>query len=590
MDNPRNMILAIVLSALVLFGWSAISDIYFPQAKPVATAPVASTGAALSPDASTAPVAAVPGAASAPGIVPQRTVEAALTGGNRVGIQTPKLEGSINLTGARIDDLVLPTYRQTIDKDAPPVRLLAPAGTKQSYYAGFGWSGDGVIVPNAQTVWTADSQTLTTGKPVTLTWNNGAGQIFRIRIAVDSRYMFSVEQSVQNGGTGPVAVRAFGYVNRVKPAMPEASMFAPTHDVDSWTMHIGPIGVFNDVVDYETDYETLDEAGANGKRVATTGGWLGFGETYWLTALIPPAGQAVDAAFRAGGGTYQAEFAKPPVIVQPGKVVTTSLRLFSGGKEVDTLNDYQHEQSVTMLSKAITWGWFEIIERPIFWVLNYLFNLVGNFGVAIILLTFIVRGLMFPIANKQFASMAAMRAVQPKIKAMQERYKDDKAKQQQEMMKLYQTEKINPLAGCLPIVLQIPIFYALYKVLLLSIEMRHQPFALWIKDLSAPDPATILNGFGLLPFDPPSFLAIGVLALLLGITMWLQFRLNPAQMDPVQQQLFAIMPWIMMFMMAPFAAGLLIYWITSNILTIAQQKWLYSKHPALKEPILAVKP
>jgi YidC/Oxa1 family membrane protein insertase len=588
-DNPRNMILAIVLSALVLFGWSAISDIYFPQPKPVATAPAASSGAAQSPAGTTsAQMPNVSGAAPAPVVVQPRTVEAALTGGNRIRIQTPKLEGSINLTGARIDDLVLPTYRQKIDKDAPPVRLLAPAGTKQSYYAGFGWSGDGVNVPNAQTLWTADSQTLTTGKPVTLSWDNGAGQIFRIRIAIDNRYMFSVEQSVQNGGTGPVAVRAFGYVNRVPLAHSSGSMFAPTHDVDSWTMHIGPIGVFNDVVDYETDYETVDEAGPNGKRVTTTGGWLGFGETYWLTALVPPAGQAVDAAFRTGGGTYQAEFAKPPVIVQPGKVVTTSLKLFSGAKEVDTLNGYQ-DQGVTMFSKAITWGWFEIIERPIFWVLNYLFKLVGNFGVAIILLTFIVRGLMFPIANKQFASMAAMRAVQPKIKALQERYKDDKAKQQQEMMKLYQTEKINPLAGCAPILLQIPIFYALYKVLLLSIEMRHQPFALWIKDLSASDPAMILNLFGLLPFSPPAFLGIGVLAVLLGITMWLQFKLNPAQMDPVQQQMFAIMPWIMMFMMAPFAAGLLIYWITSNILTIAQQKWLYSKHPALKEPILAVK-
>jgi YidC/Oxa1 family membrane protein insertase len=270
-----------------------------------------------------------------------------------------------------------------------------------------------------------------------------------------------------------------------------------------------------------------------------------------------------------------------PVTLAPGRQVTQTTRLFVGGKESNVLDHYE-DAGVPNFGLAIDWGWFRWFMYPIFWLLKQLFALTGNFGVAIILLTVVVRALVFPIAQRGFASMAAMRAVQPKMKAIQERYKDDRVKLQQEMAKLYKEEKINPLSGCLPLLLQIPIFFALYKTLLVAIEMRHKPFVLWIRDLSAPDPATILNGFGLLPFDPPSFLAIGVLAVLLGVTMWLQFKLNPAGMDPVQQQVFAIMPWVLMFIMAHFAAGLLLYWITSNILTLAQQKYLYSKHPQLK--------
>ena len=576
------MILAIVLSALVLIGWSAISDIYFPAPKPVTPA--------VKPDL-TKSVPATPGspvAPPAPAVL--RDVKAVLAEGNRVRIDTPKLKGSINLTGARIDDLVLPTYGETIKKNSPPVRLLSPGGAKQSYFAGFGWSGDGLAAPGPDTVWTADRAVLTPQSPVTLSWANGAGQQFRIRISVDDAYMFTVEQTIANTGGGAVGARAYSYVNRVKNAHDGGSFLAPTRDVDSWTLHIGPIGVFNGTVNYETDYEDIDEAANKDVRFTTRGGWLGFGETYWLTALVPPPGSSVDAGFRGGpGGTYQAEYALPQTVIAPGKAVTTTSRLFAGAKEVDALNGYENRLGIAHFSKAIDWGWFEIIERPIFWVLDTLFKFFGNFGVAIILLTFIVRGLMFPIAQRQFASMAAMRAVQPKMKALQERYKDDKPAFQKEMMALYQKEKINPLAGCLPILLQIPVFYALYKVLMLTIEMRHQPFALWIQDLSAPDPATVLNLFGLLPFTPPSILAIGVLPILLGITMWLQFKLNPAPTDPIQQQMFSIMPWIMMFLMAPFAAGLQLYWTVSNLLTIAQQKWLYSKHPALKEPVVMAK-
>jgi YidC/Oxa1 family membrane protein insertase len=570
------MILAIVLSALVLIGWTALSERFFPQPKPpVETTAPGNVSAAGSP---------APAVQAAPKLV-LRDVKTVLAAGNRVTIETPRLSGSINLKGAQIDDLLLPSYRETVKKSSPAVRLLSPNGAVNSYYAGFGWSGDGASVPGPNTIWSADAAKLTPETPVTLNWDNGAGHTYRIKLSVDANYMFTIDQNVTNAGDSAFAARSYSYVSRVKGAHTGGSMLAPSKDVDSWTMHIGPIGTFNDKANYEVDYSDVDEAGTGGVRFATNGGWLGFGETYWLTALVPAKGTVVDTGFRSGNGAYQAEFSTPQVIVGPGKTVSATSHFFAGAKEVRALDVYEESLGIPLFGKAIDWGWFELIEKPIFYYLDWLFKLVGNFGVAIILLTLTVRGLMFPIAQRQFASMAAMRVVQPKLKALQERYKDDKPKLQQEMMALYQKEKINPMAGCLPIFLQIPVFYALYKVLMLTIEMRHQPFALWIHDLSAPDPATVLNLFGLLNFTPPSFLALGIFPIILGITMYLQFKLNPAPMDPIQQQMFSIMPWIMMFMMAPFAAGLQLYWIASNVLTIAQQKWLYSKHPALKEPI-----
>jgi YidC/Oxa1 family membrane protein insertase len=333
------------------------------------------------------------------------------------------------------------------------------------------------------------------------------------------------------------------------------------------------------VIDFGSDYEDLAEA----KTMAKAGkpDWIGFTDIYWMSTLIPDkAGASSD--FRAdASGIYGANLFYPQVSVAPGQQASRTTRLFAGAKESPVLDRYE-ATGIANFGKAIDWGWFEWFEKPLFWLLNKLFELAGNFGVAIILLTLIVRGVMFPVAQRQFASMAAMRAIQPKMKAIQERYKDDKPKLQEEVMALYKKEGVNPLAGCLPIFLQIPIFFALYKVLILAVEMRHQPFALWIKDLSAPDPLHVLNLFGALDFTVPSWLGIGILAILLGITMWLQFKLNPAPMDPVQEQMFAIMPWMMMFIMAPFAAGLLIYWITSNVLTIAQQKYLYARHPQLK--------
>jgi len=454
--------------------------------------------------------------------------------------------------------------RQTIAKNSPPVRLLSPLGTPGSYVASFGWVGQGTAAPDLNTVWTADGNTLSPGHPVTLTTQSADGVRYEMKISVDDGYLFTIDQRAINGSDKPVVVRPIGLVSRASKST----------DPTTWTNHVGPIGVFDGKASYDVNWKDLDAGKA--ETFGNVPGWLGFTDKYWLTALVPPT--AMNGEFRhSPSGGYQADYALTPTVVAPGQAVATQARLFAGAKEKAYLDRYE-QAGITKISKSIDWGWFEWFMRPIFDLLVWLFNQIGNFGVAIICLTLIVRLIMFPIAQKQFQSMAAMRKVQPKLKAIQERFKDDRAKQQQEILKLYQEEKINPAAGCLPILLQIPVFYALYKVLLVSVEMRHQPFALWIKDLSAPDPATVLNLFGMLHFTPPGFLAIGVLPILLGVTMWLQFKLNPQQMDPTQQQVFALMPWVMMFIMAPFASGLQLYWVTSNVLTILQQWWLYKKY------------
>ena len=564
MDDKRNILIAAALTVAILFGWPYVAARFFPEANKPASAATSSANTA-----STGSTAGAPGTETG-GTVRNRAL--VLRESPRVRIDTPKLQGSINLKGARTDDILLPTHKETIAKDSPPVRLFSPSGTQDAYFAGFGWAGEGTKMPDANSVWTADKTTLTPTSPVTLQWQNGTGQTFTMKISVDDDYMLTVDQTVANGGSAPIIARSYGLLSRT----------GPSKNASTWTIHTGPIGVFNGSANYSINFSTLDESGD--QRFATTGGWLGFTDLYWHAALIPAQGLPVEAQFRAGGKQhYQADLTYAASTLAPGKSLTTSSRLFVGAKETRLLERYADEGGIALFDRAIDWGWFLWFMKPIFYLLDWLFQHIGNFGVAIICLTFIVRGLMFPIAQRQFASMAAMRAIQPKMKEIQERYKDDKLKQQQEIMELYKREKVNPLAGCLPVLLQIPVFFALYKVLVLTVEMRHQPFVGWIKDLSAPDPLHILNLFGLLNFTPPAFLGIGVLAILLGITMWLQFRLNPAPMDDIQKQMFSIMPWMMMFVMAPFAAGLLVYWITSNILTIAQQWWLYRQHPVLRQ-------
>ena len=566
MNEQRNMILAIVLSAIVLFGWGIATEYFFPAANAPATKIVDGKEVPLvRPDD-------VKTAAPAPAAGPARPRDVNVVRGEtpRVAIETPRLRGSINLRGARIDDLVLTTQTVTIKRNSPPVRLFAPEGTADAYYASFGWTGQGVELPGADAAWTvAQGARLTPATPVTLIWPNKTGQIFEIRLAVDKDYLFTAEQRVTNRGTGAVAVRPFSLVSRAKPSA----------DPSSWTLHVGPVGLFDGKANYDWKYDDLAEEGD--QRFSSTGGWIGFADKYWLAAVVPDQKSRVDAGFLHGQAGFQAVATPDVAVVAAGAATAWRSSLFAGAKEIRLLDHYS-SQLGTPLERAIDWGWFRWFMKGIYILLNWLFGQLGNFGLAIIGLTLIVRILMFPIAQKQFKSFAGMRVLQPKMKALQERYKDDKPRLQQEMLKLYQEEKVNPMAGCLPILIQIPIFYALYKVLLLAVEMRHQPFFLWIKDLSAPDPLTPVNLFGYLPWDPPGFLALGVLPILLGVTMWLQFKLNPPPADPVQAQVFAFMPWVLMFVMAPFAAGLQLYWTVNNILTILQQKWLYSRHPGMK--------
>ncbi|WP_435418665.1 membrane protein insertase YidC [Parerythrobacter aurantius] len=571
MENQRNLILAVVLCGLLIIGYDAAMNYWYPQ--PDKTVAAASGPAAEQPvgngERAPAQHSRTGGLVDPAEQAQERTdLKTALASGNRVRIDTPKVSGSINLVGAKIDDLVLEDYRETVEKDSGPVRLFSPAGTPAQHFAEFGFIANGARLP--EVTWQADGAVLGTGTPVTLSHTDAAGVTYRIKLSIDDSYMITAQQTASNATAGAAVVQPFALVNRT----------SRTASIDQWIAHSGPMGVFGDAANYDVDYDDLAETG----RVSPEGkvAWTGFTDIYWLSALVPESGRAVAADYRSlGSELFRADLIYDPVTVPAGKAVTLSTRLYAGAKESVILDRYE-AAGIGKFGLAIDWGWFRWFEKPMLWLLRELFQLVGNFGLAIMCLTVIIRGVMFPIAQKQFASMAAMKAVQPKMKAIQERFKDDKQRQQQEIMKLYKDEKVNPLAGCLPLLIQIPIFYALYKVLVLAIEMRHQPFVLWIRDLSAPDPAHVLNLFGLLPFEVPALIAIGPLAILLGITMWLTFKLNPSAMDPVQQQIFNIMPWILMFVMAPFAAGLLLYWNTSNVLTLAQQKYLYSKHPQLR--------
>ncbi len=560
MNDNKNMLLAVVLSMLVLLGWSFVAEHFFPtpEEKPAAAAPSVAAGGNLPGPALGGPVGAL------------RPRTAVLAETPRLRIETPALVGSVNLKGARLDDLTLIRHRETVKKDSAKIRLFSPSGANAAYFAQFGWTGSGAaVVPGPDTVWQASGPVLAPGKPVTLSWNNTQGQRFEIALAVDENYMFTATQRVVNGGGQALVLRPYAVLARD----------GHSKDPDSWTAHVGATGVFDDRLT-DVDYEEVDEAPDNRLTFNSTGGWTGFADTYWLAALIPAQDVKVDAAMRrTGSSRYQIDLAAEAQIVAPAAMAANTVRLFAGAKEVQVLDGYKSRFDIPQFDKAIDWGWFYFLTKPIFYLLDWLFRLLGNFGVAIIGLTIIVRLIMFPVANKQFSSMARMRVVQPRMKELQERYKDDRVRLQQEMMALYSKEKINPLAGCLPILLQIPVFYALYKVLLLTIEMRHQPFVLWIKDLSAPDPLTPVNLFGLLPFTPPPMIGLGVLAILLGITMWLQQKLNPQPMDEVQQKVFALMPWVFMFIMAPFAAGLQLYWVTNNIISIIQQGYFLKRHP-----------
>ena len=553
MSDKRNLLLAVVLTIAILFGWPYISNHFFPVANQ--PAPVV----AGAPAGSAAPVEKAPEAIRETAVV--------LKESPRLAIETPKLKGSINLKGARIDDIVLPQQKETIAKDSPPVRLFSPSGTKDAYFASFSWIGQGATLPDANSLWTADGATLTPDTPVRLHWDNGAGQRFVIALSIDKDYMLTVAQTVENRSANSIVVQPYGLLSHLGVARTPST----------WTIHTGPVGVFNDKANYSVDFKDLDKEGA--QRFQTTGGWLGFTDLYWHAALIPAQSSPIEAQFRAGADKrYQADITYAPVTLAPGKSATTASRLFVGAKETRVLEAYTDNAGVMLFDRAIDWGWFYFLTKPIFKLLDTFYQWFGNFGVAIMALTVLIKLIFFPLANKSYAAMSRMKALQPEMLRIRQQYKDDKVRQQQEMMTLYKTEKVNPVAGCLPMLVQIPVFFALYKTLFVTIEMRHQPFFGWIHDLAAPDPTNLFTLFGLIPWDPPAMLHLGLWAIVMGITMFLQQKLNPAPQDPMQQRVFMLMPIFFTFLLASFPAGLVIYWTWNNTLSIAQQWLIMRRH------------
>jgi YidC/Oxa1 family membrane protein insertase len=517
-------------------------------------------------DSQTPTVGANPSSPSIPGSAIPNAVsrEESLKKAERVRINTPSLHGSISLTGARLDDLTLVKYRETIDPASPEIKLLSPAGSPHPYYAEFGWTpapDSNINLPNASTVWATNDNQLTPEQPLKLTWDNGAGLIFHRTISIDENYLFTVEQMVENSTGAAVTLYPYGLISR--HGTPETTNF--------YILHEGPIGVFNETLE-EVDYDDLSE-GAD-ENFTSTGGWIGFTGKFWLTALIPDQTSKIKARFTHAdqGDRYQTDFLDQQGINVPsGSTVGITNHLFAGAKVVSVLDTYEEEYGIARFDLAIDWGWFYFLTKPIYFALEFLNSWIGNLGLAIMALTVIIKLILLPLAHKSYVSMSKMKKLQPEMVKLREKYGDDKQKLNQEMMALYKKEKANPAAGCLPIMMQIPIFFALYKVLFVTLLMRHQPFYGWIKDLSAPDPTTVFNLFGLIPWDPPQFLMIGALPLLMGLSMFLQQKLNPQPADPVQAKIFMFMPIFFTYLLASFPAGLVIYWTWNNILSMAQQ-------------------
>ena len=586
MQDQKNTILAIVLSAIVLIGWQ-----YFfatPQANRQRQLAEQQHQEQLQQQPSTAAGTAGPPGANAPQAPGQTATSAAapqprekvLAATPRVEINTPIVKGSIDLRGARLDDLSLAKYRETVDPNSPIVVLLAPSGTAEPFYAEFGWiagAGANLKLPNAETVWRQEgSGPLQVGHPVTLVYDNGEGLEFHRTFGVDDKYLFTIEDSVNNKGTAPITLYPYGLISR--HGLPKTLGY--------YILHEGFIGVLDGAVQ-EMSYKSIEEKRADFKN---TNGWLGITDKYWAATLLPDPKANLNAEFSADTTgaikRYQTSYYLDARTVAPGATTSAMSRLFAGAKEVSVVNGYNDDLHLDRFDRLIDWGYLYFITKPMFWALNSIYKLIGNFGVAILIVTVIIKLIFFPLANKSYASMAKMKTIQPKMQALRERYADDKVKQQQELMELYKTEKINPIAGCLPILIQVPVFFSLYKVLFITIEMRHAPFFGWIKDLSAPDPTTIFNLFGLIPWDPShvpvigTYLMLGAWPLIMGVTMWAQMKLNPPPPDPAQKVIFDWMPVIFTFMLAGFSAGLVIYWAWNNSLSVLQQSVIMNRHGA----------
>ena len=558
MEN-RNVIIAVILSTAILIGWS----MYFEnpdeaQRKRLEIQGKTETQTNIQKPETPQTTKANPTKAISRG--------EALKEGDRVSIENSNLAGSISLRGAIIDDIVLKNYRETLDKNSKPIVVLSPKKSDEGYFVESGWATtkSDIKVPDNNSIWQIkDGKKLTPTTPVTLEWNNREGIIFSKKIEVDNKYLFKITETIRNEKNKTIEL--FHYSQITKNTKPTTENF--------YILHEGLIGVVDKNLKEET-YSTIEK---EKKTYAGKSGWFGITDKYWMSAIIPESGKSFKGEY-SFANSYKANFIiSEPTIANPQKSTSATLKIFIGAKEVYPIDNYTEIEKIDRFDLSIDWGWFYFITKPLFFVIDYIFKIVGNFGLAIIILTLIVRILFFPLNNYSFKSMAKMKVLQPETLRIKELYKDDVKRTQQEMMALYKREKVNPLSGCLPILIQIPSFFAVYKMLFVTLEMRHAPFFGWIKDLSAADPTTIFNLFGLIPWNPPSFLMIGVWPILMGITMYFQMKLNPTPPDPIQAKIFAFFPLIMTVMLATFPSGLVVYWTVSNVLTMAQQYYIMKK-------------
>ncbi len=480
---------------------------------------------------------------------------------DRVKIESPYLHGSISLKGARFDDLTLAGYRKDLNKDSSEMVLLSPSQTKELYFADFGWLGQNVKLPDQNSIWKSDKKTLKAGDSITLSWDNNEGLIFSRIITLDDHYMFSITDRILNNGDKAVSLAPYGLVTRALDALEQ----------EIYILHLGAIGVLEGKLE-EVKYSELK--GGKSNNYKSKNGWLGITDKYWLTAIIPDA-KSFEANFKhsvvSERDRYQVDYMGTNMEVASGSNIEVKTLFFAGAKKVELLDDYAKKYNITLFDRAVDFGWFYFLTKPMLLILNFFYDYFGNFGLALLALTVLVKLLMFPLANKSYKAMSQMKKLQPEIEKIKERTKEDRQRFSKELFTLYKHEKINPMSGCFPILIQIPVFFSLYKVLYVTIEMRHAPFYGWVKDLSAPDPTTIFNLFGLINWYPPSILMIGAWPLLMGITMVLQQRMNPAPTDPTQAMVIKWMPYIFTIMLASLPAGLLIYWTWSNILSVLQQ-------------------